>query len=178
VNGPIYGLMAEFGEPERFLAAVRRVRAAGYQRMDAYAPNPLEGLNEAMRLPDSPVPRMVLIGAITGAIAGFFLQYYASAIDFPINVAGRPLNSWVSFIPITFELTVLCACLTAFLFGIIAVNGLPHPYHPAFNVPEFARASRDRFFVCIEAADPMFDSQQTRSFLEGLAPLEVYDVPV
>ncbi len=173
----LYGVMAEFEEPEHFLEAVRRTRDAGYAQMDAYSPNPIEGLDEAMRLPRSPVSLIVLIGALTGAITGFFLQYYAAAIDFPINVGGRPLNSWVSFIPITFELTVLCACLSSLFFGVLALNGLPHPYHPVFNVPQFGRASRDRFFVCIESKDAQFDPDGTRQFLEELDPVGVYDVP-
>jgi hypothetical protein len=168
--------MAEFDEQEHFLAAIRSTLAAGYEQMDAYSPNPIEGLDEAMRLPKSPVPLIVLIGALTGALLGYSLQYYAAAIDFPLNVGGRPLNSWVSFIPITFELTVLCACLSAMFFGILGLNGLPQPYHPVFNVPQFGRASRDRFFVCIEARDPQFDLANTRRFLEDLGPLGVYDV--
>jgi hypothetical protein len=171
-----YGLMAEFDEPERFLEAVRRTRFAGYQHMDAYSPNPIEGLSEAMELPRSRVPLIVLVGALAGAITGYSLQYYAAAVDFPINVGGRPLNSWVSFIPITFELTVLFACLSAVIFGIVGLNGLPKPYHPVFNVPQFARATRDRFFVCIESRDPLFDREETRHFLEGLEPLGVYGV--
>ncbi len=172
----LHGVIAEFDEPEHFLAAIRRTRAAGYEHIDAYSPDPLEGLSEAMRLRDSRVPLIVLIGALAGAVAGYFLQYYAAAIDFPVNVGGRPLNSWVAFIPITFELTVLCACLSAFFLGILAINGLPHPYHPVFNVPQFGRASRDRFFVCIEARDPQFEAADARRFLEGLGPLGVYDV--
>jgi hypothetical protein len=172
----IYGMMAEFGEPDEFLAAIRRTRAAGYRQMDAYSPNPLDGLSEAMGLNATPVPLIVLIGGISGALTGYFLQYYAAALDYPINVGGRPLNSWVSFIPITFELMVLGAALFALLFGIMAMNGLPCPYHPVFNVPEFARASRDRFFICIEAQDAQFDPEDTRRFLEGLDPLGVYDV--
>lgn len=171
-----YGIMAEFDDPEHFLAAVRRTRAAGYRNMDAYSPNPVDGLTEAMELRDSGVSVIVLIGGLSGAIAGFFLQYYAAGIDYPINVAGRPLLSWVSFIPITFEMTVLVAALFALFFGIIAMNGLPCPYHPVFNVPQFASASRDRFFVCIEATDPQFDPQDTRRFLQSLRPLGVYDV--
>lgn len=171
-----YGIMAEFDDPEHFLAAIRRTRAAGYRKMDAYSPNPLDGLTEAMELPDSGVSLIVLIGGVSGAITGFFLQYYAAGIDYPINVAGRPLLSWVSFIPITFEMTVLVASLFALFFGIIAMNGLPCPYHPVFNVPEFASASRDRFFVCIEAKDPQFDPHDTRRFLQNLRPLGVYDV--
>jgi hypothetical protein len=175
-DSPAYGLMAEFEEPERFLEAIRRARSAGYQRMDAYSPNPIEGLSEAMHLPRSPVALIVLVSAIAGATTGYSLQYYAAALDFPINVGGRPLNSWVSFIPITFELTVLFACLAAFTFGVVALNGLPRPYHPVFNVPQFGRATRDRFFVCIEARDPLFDPDETRRFLEGLQPLGVYGV--
>jgi hypothetical protein len=173
---PIYGMMAEFEEPEEFLAAIRHTLRAGYQHMDAYSPNPVEGLTEAMELKETPVSLIVLIGGIAGALTGFFLQYWANAVDYPINIGGRPLNSWVSFIPITFELMVLGAALFAFIFGIIALNGLPHPYHPVFNVPEFARASRDRFFLCIEAGDPRFDPEDTRRFLENLRPVGVYDV--
>jgi len=169
-------MMAEFEEPGLFLAAVRRVRAAGYRHMDAYSPNPLDELTEAMELPDTNVPLIVLIGGLAGAIGGFFLQYYAAGLDYPINVGGRPLLSWVSFIPITFEMTVLGAALCSLLFGIIAGNGLPCPYHPVFNVPEFARASHDRYFVCIEARDPRFHPEETRRFLEELQPLGVYDV--
>jgi hypothetical protein len=169
-------MLAEFEEPQEFLEAVRRTRAAGYRRMDAYSPNPLDGLTEAMELPGTRVPLVVLVGGLTGAIGGFFLQYYAAGIDYPINVGGRPLLSWVSFIPITFELAVLGASLCALIYGIIGSNGLPLPYHPVFNVPEFARATRDRYFVCIESADPQFDPENTRRFLEDLQPLGVYDV--
>jgi hypothetical protein len=172
----LYGIMAEFDEPERFLTAVRRTRAQGYVRMDAYSPNPLDELSEAMDLHDTPIPLIVLTGGIFGALTGFFLQYWAAAVDFPINVAGRPLNSWVSFIPITFECGVLGAALFSLFFGVLAMNGLPCPYHPVFNVPEFARATRDHYFVCIEAEDAMFDPAGTRGFLESLEPLEVYEV--
>jgi hypothetical protein len=173
---PLYGLMAEFNEPERFLEAVRATRAQGYRRMDAYSPDPLEGLSEAMGLSRTPVPLAVLVAGIVGACTGFFLQYYAAAISFPLNIGGRPLNSWVSFIPITFELAVLFAALTSLTFGVIALNGLPQPYHPVFNVPAFARNSRNTYFVCIETADPNFDAHATRSFLRSLGPVEVHDV--
>ncbi len=173
---PFYGIMAEFAEPERFLEAIRSTRAAGYRHMDAYSPNPLDGLTEAMELPGTRVPLVVLIGGLAGAIGGFFLQYWAAGIDYPINIGGRPLFSWVSFIPITFEMTVLGASLCALVYGIIGSNGLPCPYHPVFNVPEFARASRDRYFVCIETSDPRFDPEETRRFLEELKPVGVYDV--
>ncbi len=173
---PIHGVMAEFQEPEHFLKAIRTTRLAGYRRMDAYSPSPIEGLTDAMDLKDSPVSLIVLTGGLTGAIGGFFIQYYAMGIDYPINVAGRPLLSWVSFIPITFECAVLVAGIFAILFGVLALNGVPQPYHPVFNVPEFARASRDRYFVCIEAGDSIFDRVETRRFLESLEPLGVYDV--
>ncbi len=176
-ENPLYGIMAEFVEPTELLRAIRRTRAAGYRRIDAYTPNPVEGLSEAMGLDETPIPKVVLTGGIFGALLGFGLQYYASAIDYPINVAGRPLNSWVSFIPITFELAVLCASLFALFFGIFAANGLPCPYHAVFNVPAFARVSRDRYFLCIEAKDPMFHPTDTRAFLETMGPEEIHDVP-
>jgi hypothetical protein len=174
--GRLYGMMAEFKEPAVFLAAIRSTRAAGYRRMDAYSPSPVDELSEAMGLGYTPVSLVVLVGGLFGAVLGYFLQYWAAALDFPLNVGGRPLNSWVSFIPITFELAVLCGSLAALLFGVLAMNGLPRPYHSVFNVPAFARASRDRYFVCIEATDAMFDPRDTRQFLESLDPLEVYDV--
>ena len=172
----LYGVMAEFDNPEEFLKAIRLTRAAGYTKMDAYSPNPLDGLSEAMELPDTPIPKIVLIGGVFGALLGFGLQYWASAIDYPINVGGRPLNSWPAFIPITFELAVLCGGLFSLFFGVLAANGLPCPYHPTFNVPAFARASRDRYFICLESGYPGFDPKEARRFLETLKPLEVYDV--
>ncbi len=168
--------MAEFPEEEAFLEAIRRTRAAGYRRMDSYSPNPIDGLSDAMGLGRTYVPLAVLIGGLFGAVTGYLLQYWANGLDYPINVGGRPLNSWVSFIPITFELAVLFGALTSMLFGVLGANGLPHPYHPVFNVPAFARASRDRYFVCIEASDPQFHPADTRRFLETLDPLEVYEV--
>lgn len=172
---PIYGLMAEFDTPEEVLAAAKRAQAQGYRRMDAYTPFPVEGLSEAIGFHHTWLPLLVLIAGILGAIIGFASQYYATVIDYPINVGGRPLNSWPSYIPITFEVTILFAALTA-VVGMIALNGLPMPYHPVFNVPQFALASRDRFFLCIEATDPLFDREATRRFLEGLNPREVSDV--
>jgi hypothetical protein len=171
-----YGVMAEFTNPEQFLVGIRRARAAGFKRMDAYTPNPLDGLSEAMELPDTPIPKIVLTAGVLGAVTGFMLQYVGSAIHYPINVGGRPLNSWPAFIPITFELAVLFGGLAAMFIGILALNGLPCPHHPVFNIPAFARASRDRFFLCIEARDPAFDRRRTREFLESLGPVEVYDV--
>jgi hypothetical protein len=170
-----YGLMAEFDQPERLLTAARRARAAGYRNMDAYAPMPLEGLAEAIGFQNNTVSRIVLCFGILGAIGGFSLCWWMSVIAYPHIVAGRPLNSWPAYIPITFEGMVLLACLSA-VIGMLALNGLPEPYHPVFNVPEFARASRDRFFLCIEATDPQFDPEATRRFLEDLSPQEVMDV--
>jgi hypothetical protein len=171
----IYGLMAEFANPEALLAATRRARAEGYRRIDAYSPFPIEGLAEAIGFHKTRLPLIVLIGGIIGCIGGFYLQYWVSVIDYPINVGGRPLNSWPSFIPVTFELTVLAAALSAVL-GLLALNGLPMLYHPVFNVERFELASRNRFFLCIEATDPKFDPEATRRFLEGMSPQGVYDV--
>ena len=170
-----YGLMAEFDTPTAIVAAARRAYAEGYRQMDTYTPFPVEGLAEELRLHRTRVPLIVLLGGLTGCLGGYFLQYWIMAIYWPVNVGGRPLNSWPMFIPVTFELTVLVAALSAVL-GMLALNGLPHPYHPVFNVPRFALASQDRFFLCIEASDPRFDRAATRHFLESLAPQEVSDV--
>ena len=175
VKPPIYGLMAEFNSPEGLLAAARRAHQEGYRRMDAYTPLPIEGLSEAIGFHRTRVPLIVLIGGLVGCIGGFLLQYWIAAIYYPINVGGRPFNSWPSFIPVTFELTILVAAISAVL-GMLALNGLPMPYHPVFNVPRFELASQNRFFLCIEAADPLFDREGTRQFLEGLKPQEVSEV--
>jgi hypothetical protein len=172
----IHGLMAEFENPGQLLAAVRRATAAGYRDMDAYTPYPVEGLAAELGLYRSRVPFIVLVGGIVGCFVGYLMQYYAMAVDYPMNVGGRPYNSWPMFIPITFEVTVLVAAFAA-LIGMLALNGLPMPYHPVFNVPRFVLASRDRFFFCIEATDPKFDRQATRDFLAGLGPREVVEVP-
>lgn len=174
-RSPIYGLLAEFTEPNELIAAVRQARAAGYRRMDAYTPYPIEEVAEELGVHGNRLPLIVLVGGIVGLLAGYGLQYWASVIEYPLNVGGRPFNSIVAFIPITFETTVLIAAFAAVL-GMLALNGLPMPYHPVFNVPRFALASRDRFFLCIEATDPMFDRELTRRFLERLVPRSVAEV--
>ena len=168
--------MAEFDGPDKILAAAKAAYAAGYRRMDAYSPLPIHGLSEAIGLEKTILPRIVLAGGICGGIGGFSLQYWASVINYPINIGGKPLNSWPSFIPVTFECTILLAALSA-VFGMLALNGLPQPYHPVFNVERFERASRDRFFLCIEARDKQFDRKATREFLASLNPREVNEVP-
>lgn len=170
-----YGLLAEFESTETLLAAAQRTYDAGYRRLDAYTPFPVHGLAEAIGFERNWVPLLVLLGGLAGAAGGFYLQYWISVDAYPINVGGRPFNSWPAFIPVTFEMTILIAALTAVL-GMLALNGLPQPYHPVFNVPQFALASRDRFFLFVRSADPRFDPEATRRFLEGLGPREVYDV--
>ena len=171
----LYGLMAEFEHPEDVVAAARSAYAEGYRKMDAYTPFPIEELSEALGLRHTLLPWVVLGGGATGALAGFFMQYYLSVVEYPLNIGGRPLNSWPSFIPVTFEMTILFAALSAVL-GMIILNGLPRPYHPVFNVPRFALASRNRFFLCIESGDPKFDPERTRRFLLALHPVEVSEV--
>jgi hypothetical protein len=172
----LYGLLAEFRTAEDLVAATNRARAEGYQRIEAYSPFPLEGLVEATGGFKDRVPLITLIGGVLGGAGGFFLQWYAAVIDYPINVGGRPLNSWPSFIPATFELTVLGAALFA-VFGMLAMNRLPKLYHPLFNVPEFELASRSRFFLCLRCDDPKFEVDATRALLQSLNPIALSEVP-
>lgn len=175
-NPGLYGLVAEFDTPTALVQAVRAVREAGYTKMDAYTPFPVEGLSEALGFRRTKMPMLILIGGIVGALSGFALQYYCAVLSYPINIAGRPLNSWPSWIPVTFEMTVLIASLTA-VFGLLALCGLPMPYHPLFHVPRFALATRDHFFLCIEATDSRFDRAGTMDFLKSLDSREVSEVP-
>src|SRR5436190_64784 len=168
-EAPIYGVLAEFENPEDLLHAVRRARRAGYRRMDAYTPFPVEHLAEELGFHHTALPVIVLIGGLAGCAGGFLLQYWVSAIDYPLNIGGRPLNSWPAFIPVTFELTILVAALSAVL-GMLGLNGLPMPYHPLFNHPRFALASRNRFFLCIESVDGKFNREATAQFLSDLKP--------
>jgi len=170
-----YGLMAEFDNPDDLLAAVRRGYAEGYRHMDAFSPFPIPHLAEALGHRPRPLPFIVLAGGVLGGLAGFLPQYWSSVIDLPLNIGGRPLNSWPAFVPVTFECAVLVAALAA-VFGMLALNGLPRPHHPVFNAPRFSLASRSRFFFCIEAGDPQFDRQQVARFLASLNPCEVMEV--
>ena len=172
---PIYGVMAEFDNPSALVNAARAAREKGYRKLDAYSPFPIEELSDALHLHKNKLPLIVLAGGIIGGLTGFFLQYWIAVVYFPLNIAGRPLNSWPSFIIITFELTILFASLSAVL-GMMALCGLPMPYHPVFNVPRFSAASRNRFFLCIEATDPLFDAAKTSAFLGTLEPREVSEV--
>ncbi len=171
----LYGLMAEFEHLEDLIHACELARERGFSRLDAYSPFPVHEISDALGFRRSRVALITLIGGIIGCFSGFFMQYWMSAVSYPLNVGGRPLNSWPSFIPITFEMTVLFAALSAVL-GMLALNGLPRPNHPVFNVERFAFATRDRFFLCIEADDPIFDLSHTRQFLEGLHSREVSEV--
>jgi hypothetical protein len=172
---PLYGLLAEFDNPDDLLDKARRTYQAGYRKISAYSPFPIEGLAEAIGVRRTLLPVLALLGAIAGALVGFFMQYYAAVIDYPWNIGGRPLNSWPSFMIVTFELAILfSAGITA--VGMLLLNRLPMFYHPVFNADRFKLASQDRFFLCIKAADPKFDSAETRQFLESLEPEAISEV--
>lgn len=173
----IYGMMAEFKTPEQLVAATHAAKHAGYSKMDAFSPFPIEEVIEEVAPGDTGIPRLVLIAGLMGASGGFILQYIGNIIDYPYNIGGRPLDvtNWPSMIPITFELGILLAAFTAAI-SMVVLNGLPSPYHPVFNVPRFERASQDAFFLCIEATDPLFDRAQTSAFLRSLGPLQVSEV--
>lgn len=173
----LYGLLGEFDSSRQLMDAAKKAREAGYHQMDAYAPFPVEGLSQALGLgrKHDLVPLLTLAGGLGGGLTGFFFQLWVSMSAYPMNVAGRPLNSWPAFIPVTFELTVLGASTFA-VFGMLALNKLPQPHHPLFNIERFKRASNDKFFLCIEAHDPKFDLQDTARFLQSLNAQHVTEV--
>lgn len=170
-----YGLMGEFLTPEQILNAASKAREAGYKYISAYTPFPVEGLAKAIGFPRTGVPLLTLIGGLGGGLTGFGLQYWCSAIAYPLNIGGRPLNSWPAFIPVTFELTILGAATFA-VIGMLALNRLPQPYHPVFNVERFSHASMDRFFLCIESRDAKFHLAETAKFLQSIQAHHVHEV--
>jgi Protein of unknown function (DUF3341) len=175
LTGP-YGLIAEFDSPDDLLEATRRAHEHGYRMIEAYTPFPVDGLAEALGFRHNRIAAIVLIGGLVGGLCGFLMQWFSAVIHYPLDIGGRPLNSWPAFIPITFEMTVLFAALSA-VFGMLGLNGLPRPHHPVFNVPSFALASRNRFFLCLQARDPLFDPEGTRRFLEESKPRAISVVP-
>lgn len=172
---PLYGLLAELPDIDTLLEACRGLRERGYAAFEAYSPFPVEGLREAVGYSRTRLPVLVFIGGLTGTLTGFGLQYYTSVIGYPYNVGGRPTASWPSFVIIGFELTILFAGLTA-LIGMLALNRLPQPYHPLFNVDRFALASQTAFFIAVECRDPHFSPEGTRTDLEELGATEVWNV--
>lgn len=173
---PIYGLMAEFDTPTGLVEAARQTTQAGYRKIDAYSPFPVEELAEAIDFHSNRVPLVVLIGGVLGGLSGYLMQYWISVINYPVNVGGKPLHSWPAFIVVTFEMTILFGGLSA-VFGMLALNGLPMPYHPVFNVPRFAFATKDRFFLIVFSSDVMYEPVATRAFLESLNPRSISEVP-
>jgi hypothetical protein len=173
---PVYGIMAEFDSAQALVDAAHHTHEAGYVKIDAYSPFPVEGLAEAMGFHKNRVPLVVLIGGLIGGISGYALQYWISAVSYPINVGGKPYHSWPAFIVVTFEMTILFAGISA-VFGMLALNGLPMPYHPVFNVPRFALATKDRFFLIVFSTDPKYSPSETRRFLDSMAPRSISEVP-
>ncbi len=176
-DGPkVYGMLAEFANGDDLVAAVKKAKAEGYSRMDGYSPVPVAEVADALGFPKSEMGTIMFVGGLTGAAAGFLMQYWGNSYGYPYNVGGRPYLSWPSFVPVTFEMMVLTTALSG-LFGLMALCGLPRHHHPLFNVPAFDRASRDRFFLCIEADDPKYDADRTRAFLMTLNPVSIEEVP-
>ena len=172
----LYGLMAEFETPTELVHAAKAAYAEGYREMDAYSPFPIEEASEAIGFHKSAVPLIVLIGGLLGGLSGFALQYWINVIAYPLNIGGKPYDSWPAFIVPTFEMTILFAGLSG-MFGMFALNGLPQPYHPVFHVDKFSAVTRDRFFLCVEATDPKFDLVGTQQFMQALKPLSISEVP-
>lgn len=175
-TGTLHGVMAEFETADQLVHATQQAAAAGYTRMDGYSPYPVSEVADALGFPRSEIGAIMFMGGLVGATFGFIMQYYLNAIEYPLNVSGKPYFSWPQFAPITWELLVLTACLSG-VVGLFALCGLPQPYHPVFNVPQFVRATRDRFFLCIESTDPKFDVESVRGFLTTLSPLSIAEVP-
>ena len=173
---PIYGMMAEFDSAQNLVDAAHHTHEAGYLKIDAYSPFPVEGLAEAIGFHKNNVPLVVLIGGLIGGLSGYLMQYWISALSYPVNVGGKPYHSWPAFIVVTFEMTILFAGISA-VFGMLALNGLPMPHHPVFNVPRFAMATKDRFFLIVFSTDPKYSSSETRRFLESLGPRSISEVP-
>jgi hypothetical protein len=173
---PIFGVIAQFDDSSSLIGAVRQVRKAGYTRIDAFTPYPVHGLDDELGVRGTKLPAIVLSAGIVGAFTGFGMQYFAMAVHLPLNIGGKPLNSWPAFIPITFEVTILFAALSA-VIGMLVLNGLPQPYHPVFHAKNFERASVDQFFLCIQSDDPRFDQIEARNLLASTGAVEVSDVP-
>jgi hypothetical protein len=173
---PIYGMIAEFDSAQNLVDAAHHTHEAGYLKIDAYSPFPVEGLAEAIGFHKNNVPLVVLIGGLIGGLSGYLMQYWISALSYPVNVGGKPYHSWPAFIVVTFEMTILFAGISA-VFGMLALNGLPMPHHPVFNVPRFALATKDRFFLIVFSTDPKYSSSETRRFLESLGPRSISEVP-
>jgi len=172
---PLYGLMAEFDNPTELMKAARATYAAGYRNIDAYTPYPIEELADVIGFEKTRVPLVCLLGGILGGLSGYLLQYWINNISYPLNIGGRPFHSWPAFIIVTFEMTILFGGLSA-VIGMLGLNGLPAPYHPVFNNPRFSAVSRDRFFLCIEAADPQFDPERARQFLSAFNTVDIAEV--
>ena len=173
---PIYGIMAEFDSAQALVDAAKATAHAGYKKIDAYSPFPIEGLADEISTDHHDVQLVVLIGGIIGGVSGYLMQYWMAAVDYPLNIGGKPYHSWPAFIVITFEMTILFAGISA-VFGMLALNGLPMPYHPVFNVARFTSASKDRFFLIVFSSDKKYEPAGTRKFLEGLGPRSVSEVP-
>jgi len=173
---PIYGIMAEFDSATALVEAARKTHDAGYRKIDAYSPFPVEELAEAIGFHTNRVGLVTLIGAIVGGLSGYLMQYWMNGVNYPVIVGGKPPHSWPAFIPITFEMTILFGGISAVL-GMLALNGLPMPYHPVFNVPRFAMATKDRFFLIVFSTDPKYNPATTRAFLESLQPRSISEVP-